>query len=63
MANEVKFDEWRPTKERSAPPSFMVHLAMKVFGVTSESAANKILLIMSVIFFALTAFVIFTIIL
>ncbi|MEK7150838.1 MAG: hypothetical protein AAB783_01420 [Patescibacteria group bacterium] len=63
MANEVKFDEWRPTKERIAPPSPMVRFAMKTFGATSESTANKILLMMAVIFFALTAFVIFTMIL
>lgn len=63
MPNEVQFDEWRPTEERKVPPSGLVSFAMKYLGARSEHAANSILLVAAVLFFALTMFVIFTAIL
>lgn len=60
MQNGVQFEgDWRPPKEKHNP-SKMVAFIMRVFGIQNEHAANTVLLTLSIIFFAVAAFIMFS---
>ncbi len=63
MSDNVQFDEWRPSKDQITPPSAMVRFVMNFLGAKNEHAANTVLLVAALIFFVLTVFVIFMMIL